>query len=193
MDADLFADAGGKATPNHSYTDDIKSWHVLMRQFSSFSFRVAKEQAHLYAFCDIENFFLLHDYLAFAGWTVFRTPLIWYKPNGNRAPWPQHGPQRKYECILYAIRGKKTTLKLGPDVLMHTSDANLGLSAQKPVDLYIDLLKRSARAGDLVLDPFCGTGTIFLAAQACLCTATGIELDPANYGIAIKRLEGLKK
>jgi DNA modification methylase len=67
----------------------------------------------------------------------------------------------------------------------------LGHGAQKPVSLYSDLLKRSTRPGDRVLDPFCGTGTIFPAAHPLKVAATGIELEPAYYGIGVKRIEGL--
>jgi DNA modification methylase len=56
------------------------------------------------------------------------------------------------------------------------------------VSLYEDLLKRSARPGDSVLDPFAGSGTIFPAAHSLKIKATGIELDPSAYGIAVKRL-----
>ena len=126
------------------------------------------------------------------GWSVFRTPLIWYKRNGMRAPWPEYGPQRKYETILYATKGKRPVLKKAGDVLDYPPDINLGHAAQKPVALFEDLLRRSCHPGDTVLDPFAGTGTIFPAAHVLKCRATGVELDQASYGIAVKRLEQLK-
>ena len=72
------------------------------------------------------------------------------------------------------------------------SDANLGHHAQKPVALYDNLLRRSARAGDYILDPFCGTGPVFPAAHALRCRATGIEIDDVACGIAANRLTALK-
>ena len=109
-----------------------------------------------------------------------------------RAPWPEHGPQRKYETILYAVKGKRPTLKLAPDVLDFPPDSNLGHAAQKPVALFEELLRRSVQPGNSVLDPFMGSGTIFAAAHVLKCRATGLELDQASYGIAVKRIEGLK-
>ncbi len=64
--------------------------------------------------------------------------------------------------------------------------------AQKPVDLYRDLLSRSARAGDSVLDCFAGTGPILPAAHQLRVAATAVEMLPQNFGIAAKRLANLK-
>jgi DNA modification methylase len=74
----------------------------------------------------------------------------------------------------------------------YASDQNLGWAAQKPVDLYRDFLMRSCRAGDSVLDPFCGSGTIFAAAHGLKVKATGIEVDRIAYGISVMRLGELK-
>jgi len=126
------------------------------------------------------------------GWWVFRTPLIWYKKAGMRAPWPQHGPQRKFETILYAVKGKRPVNLVTGDVLDYAPDSNLGHAAQKPTALFEDLLRRSVKPGDSVLDPFCGSGPVFPAAHALKCRATGIELDTASYGIGVKGIEALK-
>ncbi len=164
-----------------------------MRVFIPETFRITKPSAHLYLFCDFDRFHELRSWCSAAGWKVFRTPLIWYKRANFRAPWPEHGPQRKYETILFAIKGDRVVNKLAPDVLDHNSDSNLDHSAQKPVSLYQDLLSRSARAGDRVLDPFAGTCPIFPAAQALTCFATGIEVDPSYYSIGVKRLQTLQE
>ncbi len=109
-----------------------------------------------------------------------------------RAPWPEYGPQRKYETLLYAVKGMRPIFKLAGDVLDFPSDTNLGHAAQKPVALYTELLRRSALPGDSIFDPFMGSGTIFSAATELKLRATGIELDQTSYGIAIERLEFLK-
>jgi DNA modification methylase len=58
--------------------------------------------------------------------------------------------------------------------------------------LYYDLLRRSVSPGDRVLDPFAGSGPILPAAQELKCRATALEIDPAAFGIGVKRLEKLK-
>jgi DNA modification methylase len=154
--------------------------------------RVAKEAAHLYCFCDIDKFHWLKDLFFLEGWNVFRTPLVWFRRNTGRVPLPEHGPRRQYELILYAHRGDRRVTAIYPDVIDEASvEDNLGHAAQKPIGVYSNLLRRSARPGDKVLDPFCGTGTVYPAAHSMRVAATGIEIDPAAYGIAVKRIEGL--
>lgn len=192
MGADKFGDAGGLAAGAHGYEDSQEVVARLILELPSLLFKVAKEQAHAYIFCDLDQFAAWRGTMKDAGWQVFRTPLIWYKRNVMRAPWPGGGPQRKYETILYARKGERPVFKMAGDVLEFNADENLGHAAQKPVALFEELLRRSCNPGDSVLDPFCGSGPIFPAAHALKCRATGIELDTSAYGIAVKRIEALK-
>lgn len=196
MGADDFNNSGGAAgggtSGGHFYADDYETWAALMAAFLPETSRVTKPLAHLYLFCDIDRFTELRAWSSAVGWRVFRTPLIWHNPTANRAPWPEHGPHRKYQCILFAIKGQKPVTKLYPDVITFPSDPNLGHHAQKPVALYTDLLRRSVSPGDSVLDPFAGSGPIFPAAHGLKCLATGIEMNGAAAGIALKRLGQLK-
>lgn len=191
MGADAFGDSGGKMAGAHFYDDtpelSLECYIALARE----GFRITKPEAHIYAFCDIEAFQALKVIFAREGWRVFRTPLLWHKQTAYRAPWPEHGPQRKYETILYAIKGDRRTTKLAGDVLTFPPDPNLGHPAQKPVALYQELLSRSVRPGDRVLDTFAGTGPILSAGHNLKCTVTAIEMDPTAYGIAAARLQKL--
>ena len=192
MGADEFGDSGGLAEGAHGYADTPELAASCYSTLAVEGFRITKAQAHLYAFCDIDNFPALKAMFTAAGWWVFRTPLIWFKKSSMRAPWPENGPQRKYETILYAVKGKRTTLKMAGDVLDYLPDSNLGHAAQKPVALFEDLLRRSCLPGNSVFDPFCGSGPVFVAAHALKCSATGVEMDQSSYGIAVKRIEQLK-
>ncbi len=197
MGADEFNDAGGSVPGGvvagniHSYEDSKENFEALMTALMPQLFRVAKTQAHLYLFCDIDRFHWLRALAAKAGWQVHRTPLVWHKLQAQRVPWPEHGPRRCFEVILYAIKGKKRVTRIAPDVLPIGQDENLGLAAQKPVALFQELLSRSTKPGDTVLDFCCGTGPIFPAAHALTVAATGIELSQGTYGIALKRLKGM--
>ena len=193
MGADEFGDSGGRAEGAHAYADDHETFMRAATLLAFEGFRITKEAAHAYIFCDPDKFSQLKALMVEAGWKVFRTPLIWYKKTAMRAPWPEQGPQRKYETILYAVKGNRPTLKIAGDVLDFAPDSNLGHGAQKPVALFQELLSRSALPGDSVIDPFCGTGPIFPAAHALKCKATGVEMDAASYGIAVTRLENLRK
>lgn len=187
------ADGTGKVTLSHDYDDSVESWQLLMVDFARWSWQVTRPEAHLYAFCDIDRFPDLRTYLETAGWWVHRTPLIFAKDgsSSSRVPWPEHGPRRSYELVLYAVKGKKPVNHIAMDVFTAQHDPNLGHAAQKPVGAYVELLKRSARPGDQVIDPFCGSGPIFPACQEAKCIATGIEVNPTYYSIAADRLGGL--
>jgi ParB/RepB/Spo0J family partition protein len=193
MGAQDFGDAGGKLlTIEHHYDDSLEAWADLMAPWAIAAYALAKPQAHAYVFCDFDNFHKLKLFMEQAGWYVFRTPMLAYKLNSGRVPLPQHGPRRQYECILFANKGQKPVNFIGSDVIPCKGDDNLGHGAQKPVELYVELLRRSVRPGNAVLDTFAGTGTIFAAAKEVSCRAVGIEKDPGSFGIAAKRLEDLQ-
>lgn len=191
MGADEFGDSGGMAMGQHGYGDSPEVFTTILEWLPEQSFRIAKPMAHAYVFCDFEGYAALKTAMERAGWKVFRTPLIWHKPQGFRAPWPDMGPQRRYETFLFAVKGDKRTTKMGGDVISCPSDDNLGHAAQKPVALYVDILSRSVAPGDRVVDLFAGTGTIIPACHALKCRATAVEVDPSPYAIAIRRLKEL--
>ena len=194
MGAHEFGDSGHAATAGaHFYDDSYGSWQLLMNWFAPESFRLAKVDAHLYAFCDIDRFEEMRNRMAEAGWTVHRTPLIWHNPDGFRAPWPEHGPQRKYELILYARKGDRKVTAVRGDVLEYRKDPSVGHPAQKPVALLEDLLRRSIRPGDTVLDPFAGSGSTLVACHSLRISCTAVERDAEAYGKALGRLQSIRE
>lgn len=57
----------------------------------------------------------------------------------------------------------------------------------KPVEMVEDALLDVTQGGELVLDPFLGSGTTLLAAERARRVAAGIELDPAYVDVCIRR------
>lgn len=189
MGADSFGDGGGKlANSEHHYKDDYDSFLRLMEEWCPLSFKVTKPQAHAYIFCDLDNFHKLKDLMRNAGWYVFRTPFICTKPGSGRVPLPDEGPRRQWEMLLYAIKGHKKTNAIFSDVITTIQDANTTHGAQKPIALYTDLLRRSVKPGDTVLDSFCGSGTIFPACNQLQVKAVGLEMNPEYFAISQQRL-----
>lgn len=61
-------------------------------------------------------------------------------------------------------------------------------SAQKPIETMIHLIEISTDNGDLILDPFMGSGTTARAAKDCKRNFIGIEINPDYCKIAEERL-----
>ena len=57
----------------------------------------------------------------------------------------------------------------------------------KPVSLVADAIRDCSKRGDLILDPFCGSGTTIIAAAKTGRHARCIELDPLYVDTAIRR------
>lgn len=192
MGADTFGDGAGRlAQIDHEYDDSYLSWQLLMKAWCNLSYIVAKPQAHAYVWCDIDRFHELKALMQEAGWYVFRTPLTNFKQNSGRVPLPDKGPRRQSEWCLYAIKGGKLVNYIASDVIVTGSDEQLSHGAQKPVALFDDLLRRSVKPGDWVLDTFAGTGTILPAAHALKCKAVAVEHSETYYGICAQRLADL--
>jgi hypothetical protein len=59
----------------------------------------------------------------------------------------------------------------------------------KPMLMIVDALKDVSRRGDLVFDPFLGSGSTLLAAEETGRICLGVELDPGYVEVAIRRWE----
>lgn len=175
IDADTFGDQTFKL--DHQYDDSQEA--ALERITSIFlqAHTLCKDDAHLYMFCDIRLWPDLCNLAAETGWYPYPTPLIWHKPNLGHAPQPGYF-LRRYEAILFCQKGSRKLSKSSSDVLEFPAVMNKTHAAQKPVELYSHLMKLSFLPGEEILDPCCGSGTIFRAAKECGMRATGIELDP---------------
>lgn len=57
----------------------------------------------------------------------------------------------------------------------------------KPVVIIADIIKDASRRGDIVMDGFCGSGTMLIAAQKTGRVARCVELDPLYVDVALRR------
>ncbi|ATB52667.1 site-specific DNA-methyltransferase [Vibrio phage vB_VspS_VS-ABTNL-3] len=178
---------------HHQYDDSWENWDRMFTIMPEELYRVAKEESACYLFCDITRFF---DFFAVrpgnsqpsrikglatrmeeAGWTVWARPLVWYKGNIGSLPRPEHGPRYTTEYILFAIKGDKKTTGVYHDVINIPQTTGHDHAAGKPPAVYHNLLERSARPGDTVLDFGAGSFPILPAANALNCEVIAFELD----------------
>lgn len=183
-------DFGEQSSTGHAYEDSREYFDSLMQEVIPEFFRVMKPDSHIYLFCDPRRYAKLEALCREAGFLVWHVPLIWSKSNGM-LPQPDFGPRRTYEMILFARKGQRKVLAVKPDVLQYANEKELSHGAQKPVDLFSDLLFRSANPGDTVLDAFAGSGTILPAATAVSCRAVCIERDGNSFALCVDRVNTL--
>lgn len=63
-----------------------------------------------------------------------------------------------------------------------------GIAGAKPLGLMRAIVRDYSRPGDLVVDPFCGSGTTALACAMEGRRCVTSEVDPNTYDLAVKRL-----
>lgn len=186
---DWLPQSGSNSGVRHFYEDSFEIVEELMDAVIPQWTRVTKDNAHLYMFCDIRlwNYWRVM-FEKNAIWRVWPVPLIWSKNGRGNIIGTVDGPRRTYEAVLYARKGAKLVQRVGADVLSHTPVSNAKHPAQKPVSLYTELLSWSGIPGQLVLDSFAGSGTIFPACNKLNLTATAIERDKDSCNVAFSRM-----
>jgi adenine-specific DNA-methyltransferase len=75
-----------------------------------------------------------------------------------------------------------------PDVLEWKYTGNSYHPTQKPVSVLTPLVESFSNPGDVVLDPFCGSGSTLLAARNLNRRFLGIELSKQYFDLAEQRL-----
>jgi len=75
-----------------------------------------------------------------------------------------------------------------PDVIESRYSGNHLHPTQKPLEAIRPLIEAYSRPGDIVLDPFAGSGTTAAASRQLHRSFIGIELDPTYFRNATRRL-----
>ena len=75
------------------------------------------------------------------------------------------------------------------DVIPWQYSGNKLHPTQKPLSALATLVEAFSKPGDMVLDPFAGSGSSLLAAKMLGRSYVGIEMDAKYYGIAAHRLQ----
>lgn len=183
------ADKSGQESKHH-YRDDPAYGREIAEFIIKEGFRLLPPRGILLCFCDIDHFVHLRQYALRQAYSVYRTPLIWYKDVGGRTPWGRAGFKRSYELILFAVKGEDELLEPGGnDVLtFRQSPRNeRDHAANKPQALLERLISLTTAKGETILDPTCGSGTIIPAANAIGVKTICVELDELSYSKAIIR------
>jgi DNA modification methylase len=102
-------------------------------------------------------------------------------PHLNTVELGKHG---RYRTNVWSHRGM-SSFGAGRD------EALASHPTVKPVGLLVEAIKDCTRRGDLVIDPFLGSGSTLIAAEKAGRVCYGIELDPLYCDLIIARYEKL--
>ncbi|WP_428261609.1 DNA-methyltransferase [Haliangium sp.] len=122
-------------------------------------YRVLKKNTHFYLFCDHETGFHAKPIAEAAGFRFWK-PLIWDK---KRIGMGYHYRAR-YEFILFFEKGKRRLNDLSIPDIIEAPRIHRGYPTEKPVEVSEILVEQSSQHGDVVADPFCGSGSAGVAA-----------------------------
>jgi site-specific DNA-methyltransferase (adenine-specific) len=147
------------------------------------AFRVLKRDTHLYLFCDAETMFVAKPEAERAGFKFWK-PLVWDK----RSIGMGYHYRARYELILFFEKGKRRLNDLGlPDVL-EAPRIRGGYPAEKPPEISEVLVGQSSVAGEVVADPFMGSGSVGVAALRLGRRFIGNDINPEAVRVAHDRL-----
>ncbi len=123
-------------------------------------------------------------------WSTF---IIWAK---NRFTLGRSDYQRQYEPILYGwpdgVKRRWCGARNQGDVWLIDRPVKNDLHpTMKPISLVERAIRNSSRKGDLVFDPFGGSGTTLIAAENTGRKAALLELDPKYVDVIVERWQRL--
>ena len=198
---DAVDDAWDKFSSFAAYDDFTRAWLLACR-------RLMKPAATLWVIGSYHNIFRVGSVLQDLGFWILND-VIWRKSN----PMPNFRGRRfttAHETLIWAARGPAAkaytfnyeALKAGNEDVQVRSDWTLPLCTgeerlknaegrklhptQKPETLLARVIMSSSRPDDLVLDPFCGTGTTGAVASRLRRRFIGIERE-GDYAAAAER------
>ncbi len=201
---DAVDDDWDKFSSFEAYDDFTRAWLMACR-------RVMKPSATLWVIGSYHNIFRVGTLLQDLGFWILND-IVWRKSN----PMPNFRGRRftnAHETLIWAARdaAKRNytfnyeALKAGNDDIQMRSDWFIPLCTgeerlkgrdgkklhptQKPEALLARVILAASRPDDLVLDPFCGTGTTGAVARRLQRRFVGIERD-ADYAAAADKRVG---
>jgi site-specific DNA-methyltransferase (adenine-specific) len=160
------------------------------------SFRFCTHKAHGYVFLAPEHFDKVRSYFMEAGWRAHIKPLIWIKNQTGQCNVPTAWPSSCYEMVLYIRKdNSKLVLEGQPDWLQcnPVSSKEKVHDYEKPVALLENFIKRSAYPGQLLYDPFMGSGASIIAALNCRLRAKGCDNSYEAYTTALNRIAAIER
>jgi site-specific DNA-methyltransferase (adenine-specific) len=152
-------------------------------EFFEETYRVLKPNSHFYLFCDPETAFIAKPLAETAGFRFWK-PLIWDKKSIGMG----YHYRCRYEFVLFFEKGKRRLRDLSIADVIPMARIRNGYPSEKPVELAETLIRQSTIAGELVADPFLGSGSFGVAALQAGCHFVGNDIAEEALVYARRRL-----
>jgi site-specific DNA-methyltransferase (adenine-specific) len=146
-------------------------------------YRVLRKDTHFYLLCDAETMFIAKPEAEQAGFRFWK-PLVWDKCTIGMG----YHYRARYEFILFFEKGKRRLNDLGIADIITVPRIRGGYPAEKPAEIADVLIRQSSNNGDVVCDPFMGSGSVGMAALRLGRRFLGNDLNPEAVRIAAQRL-----
>lgn len=145
-----------KASSNNWFT--IFPYNRFDELFSEM-YRVLAHDAHLYVFSDSETMFVAKPAAEAAGFTFWK-PLIWDKQKIGMG----YHYRSRYQFVLFFEKGKVKLNDLSVPDILEVERVYQGYPGEKPTAVAEILVDQSSLPGQVVADPFAGSGSTGVAA-----------------------------
>jgi site-specific DNA-methyltransferase (adenine-specific) len=147
------------------------------------AFRVLKRNTHFYLFCDAETMFVAKPEAERAGFKFWK-PLVWDKKTIGMG----YHYRARYEFILFFEKGKRRLADLGIADVITVPRIHRGYPAEKPPAVSEILITQSSLPGEIVADPFMGSGSVGVAALTHGRRFRGTDVNPEAVRLTADRL-----
>jgi site-specific DNA-methyltransferase (adenine-specific) len=146
-------------------------------------YRVLKPDRHFYLYCDAETMFVVKPLAEAAGFKFWK-PLVWDKQKIGMG----YHYRARYEFILFFEKGKRKLKDLGIADIIECPRIFRGYPTEKPAAVSAVLIGQSTELGELVIDPFMGSGSVGAATLAAGGQFWGNDICAEAVAIAQQRL-----
>jgi site-specific DNA-methyltransferase (adenine-specific) len=168
-----------------------------MRRFIRESARVIKDQGFLVFWYDLDHHEKLQTACQRAGFMVQRWPLIWHKSDYRSNAAPAHNFCKNIEYAMICRKPNAVLSRAQTSSVFNcptgTITRDLGHPFAKPLDLSKWIYSAISIKGQVVYDPFLGSGAISIAALDFGLKPVGSEIDAGRYANALMNLQGAYK
>ncbi len=145
--------------------------------------RVLKPNTHMYLYCDQETMFVAKPIGEAAGFKFWK-PIVWDKVTIGMG----YHYRARYEFILFFEKGKRKLNDLGIADVITADRVRDSYPTEKPTKVSAVLIGQSSTPGELVIDPFTGSGSVGAAALMADRRFAGCDLSAKAVKLASERL-----